>query len=260
MAVITWDDVGDRKFEVGADRGVFYPNTEEGVGVPWNGLISVDIKQEGVTTSPVYFDDRKVNEVIYLGDISAILKAYTYPDEFLPYDGFAETAPGMFIDGQSRGTFNLCYRNLIGDDVNGIDAGYKLHLLYNLTAIPEDITNQTIESNITPIDLGWTLTSVPEEIPGFRPASHIMIDSTKIDPDVLSLIEDILYGTDEDSPRMPSMYEVYSQLAFVITDNEDGTWSARGPDDIVIFTSDNPTFDIDSDRVTDLDSSHYEVF
>lgn len=256
MTAIVWDEVGVRKFEVGIDRGVFYPSSED--GVPWNGLISVNIKQDGVSSSPVYFDDKKINEVVYLGDISATVKAYTYPDEFLPYDGFVECATGMFIDGQSRGTFDLCYRNYLGDDVDGIDLGYKLHLLYNLTAIPEDITNQTIDTNIAPIEFGWIFTSVPDEIPGFRPASHIIVDSTKVDPDVLSTLEDILYGTEGVDPRMPTMVEVYSELAMTIINKGDGTWSARGPDSVVTSLSVDD-FQIDSTRVNVLDSSNYEV-
>lgn len=256
MTRVVWDDVGDRKFEAGIDRGVFYPDS--GDGVPWNGLISVNVKEDGANTSPVYFDNRKVNEIIYIGDISASVKAYTYPDEFLPYDGFIEWLPGVYVDGQSRGTFDLCYRNIIGDDVDGIDLGYKLHLLYNLTAIPEDITNQTIETNIAPIEFAWIFTSVPIDIPGYRPSSHVIIDSTKIGEDVLLAIENVLYGTEDDPPRMPSMTEVYSEFSMVITDNDNGTWSARGPDSVVTSLSIND-FQIDSSRVNELDSSKYEV-
>ncbi len=256
MATITWDQVGERKFELGIDRGVFYPSS--GPGVPWNGLTSVDIKQEGVTTSPVYYNDQKVNEVIYLGDISADVKAYTYPDEFIPYDGFAECADGMYIDGQSRGVFDLCYRNLLGNDVEGIDLGYKLHLLYNLTAVPEDVTNQTIDANIAPNEFGWLFTSVPGELPGFRPSSHVMLDSTKIAPDVLIAIEEVLYGTEDDDPRMPTMVEIYNEFAVVITDNDDETWSARGPDSTITSLSVDD-FQIDSDLINILDASTYEV-
>lgn len=255
MSRIVWDEVGVRRFETGVDRGVFYTATE---GVPWNGLISVDVSQSGVTSTPVYFDDKKINEIVYIGDISAKVKAYTYPDEFLPYDGFAEPAEGMFIDGQSRGTFGLAYRSLIGDDVDGLDRGYKIHLLYNLTAIPDDITHQTIDANVAPIDFSWTFTSVPDEIVGFRPSSHMVIDSTKVDPVVLSALEDILYGTEIDAPRMPSMMEVYSAIAITVTDNGDGTWTIMGPDALV-QSLDIDTFEIDSDRVTSISAWVYDV-
>lgn len=254
MTRIIWDEVGVRRFETGLDRGVLYTATG---AVPWNGLTSVNTSQNGVSAVPVYFDDKKINEIVYLGDLVAKVKAYTYPDEFLPYDGFIEAAEGMYLDGQQRDTFGMSYRTLVGDDVDGIDLGYKIHLLYNLTAIPEDVTSQTIEANVAPIEFGWTFTSIPDEVEGFRPTAHMIVDSTKVDPIALSALEDILYGADLSDPRLPSITEVYS-LAITVKDNGDGTFTITGPDAFVTSIDAN-NFELDTDRATSISSSVYEV-
>ena len=49
MAVLTWDQVGERFYETGVDHGVLYIPTA-GVydsGVAWNGLISVTESPSG---------------------------------------------------------------------------------------------------------------------------------------------------------------------------------------------------------------------
>lgn len=255
MAQITWDEVGERKFYAGLDRGVFYA---DGVSVPWNGLISVDTKQEGVSAIPIYFDDRKVNELLVLGDFSATMTAYTYPDEFLPFDGYAEPVEGMYIESQDRAVFGLCYRTLVGNDVDGIDLGYKLHLVYNLTAIPDTVPNKSIDSNVEPITFSWSLTSVPDVLPRYRPSSHLIIDSTKVDPDVLATLEEILYGTESDDPRLPSIFEVYSNIALTIIDNGDGSWDIMGPEAIVSMV-DADSFTVTSDTITMLDADSYTI-
>lgn len=255
MAKIVWDQVGEREFQVGLERGVFYTPTS---GVPWNGLISVETKQNDTSATPVYFDGLKYNEVTFLGDFAGTLTAYTYPDEFLPYDGFGEVADGVFIDGQERGTFGLCYSTILGNDVDGINLGYKLHLLYNLTAVPEDISNKTMDSNIEPIEFSWTLTSVPEFIPSFRPASHLIIDSTKVDSEFLSDLEDILYGTESTDSRLPSVLEIYSMIYLNITDNLDGTWTADAPETMIQMLTDD-IFEITAGTITYSDDYTYSI-
>lgn len=230
MTQIVWDEIGKRKFQTGLDRAVLFTDT---VAVPWNGLRSVEVQNEGQSVTPVYFDDKKVNEVVYVGDFAATMKAYTYPDEFIPFDGYAEPIAGMFLDNQDRGTFGLCYRTMVGNDTDGIEYGYKLHLLYNLTALSDGITHQTVESNIEPIEFSWKLSSVPDQVHGFRPSSHIVIDSRKVDPVALSKIEDMLYGTELEDPYLPSMEEVYTNIALTIVDNGDGTWMVIGSEDIL---------------------------
>jgi hypothetical protein len=216
MARIEWDSVGERRFEVGVDRGVFYtPHETTGVytlgpgcmfdsvfvqqptGFPWNGLISVDVEEEGGSTTPIYFDGQKIMDVTVGGDFSGTLKAFTFPDEFIEFDGFSEMGNGAWADNQPRDVFGLSWRTMSGTDLNSSIStlSYKLHILYNVLATPDGIDYQTIDSNISPIVFGWKLTSTPEQIDGMRPTAHIVLDSTKINATTLQIIEEILYGT-----------------------------------------------------------------
>lgn len=266
MAELVWDQLGTRVFETGIDRAVLYspnhPITVASVQYPsgfaWNGLTEVNVETENAASTPVYFDGVKTFDLIDPGDFSASIKAITYPDEFIEYDGYSEFVSGMFLDNQPRNTFGLSYRTLLGNDLEGIDFGYKIHLLYNLTAISDSLAYQTVGSNVDPINFGWTITGVPEVIPGFRPTAHLVLDSTKINPTTLLYIEDILYGTNSVNSRLPTMTEVLSYVTITITDNGDGTWTATGPDYLVSLL-DPTTFQIEGANVIYLDSETYTI-
>ena len=135
MPILEWDKVGERYYETGIDRGVLY--MPDGSAVPWNGLTSV-IEHFDKSTSPVYYDGMKISDLVSLGDFSATMKAVTYPEEFVEIEGSAKLRNGLFVGDQPPQTFCLCYRTKIGNDVDGVDSGYKIHLIYNLTAIPSD--------------------------------------------------------------------------------------------------------------------------
>lgn len=262
MSRLIWDNVGERVYETGVDRGVLYlPN---GSAVPWNGLTSVTEKFD-MESSPVYFDGRKIIDQITLGDFSGSLKAITYPDEFLAVEGHHSFRLGASVTDQYIQTFGLCYRTLISDDMNAQD--YKLHILYNLTAIPSDQSFVTLSDTPSFTEFEWNLTAVPEDISGlgYRPSSHLIIDSRIIDPALVLDIEDKLYGTDSVAAIQPTMAELmvfiadWYRIAFI--DNGDGTWTATTPSDHVISFSDaDPTrFQIDGVDTTYLDSVTYEV-
>lgn len=248
MARITWDNVGDRIFQTGIDRGVLYRPVRGGgfkAGVSWSGLVSVETRQDGSSATPLYFDGIKRFTIHTPGEFSATLKAITYPDEFIEFDGFDEFRDGMYFDNQNRRPFGLCYRTLIGNDVAGAELGYKLHLLYNITAIPDTIGYTTISTNVDPVEFSWTLDGIPELIDGHRPTMHITIDSRSTNVDLLSDIEDLLYGESGD-PEMPTIEYLSTHLGvIIITDNGDGTWTATGPDDqITISGVDSEIFTI----------------
>ncbi len=80
MPRLVWDKIGDRFYETGLDKGVLY--LSDGSAVPWNGLTSV-VENTGKESTPVYYDGTKVNDIIVLGDFSASMRAFTYPEEFV---------------------------------------------------------------------------------------------------------------------------------------------------------------------------------
>lgn len=260
MATLVWDKSEDRIFETGVSHGVLYP--ENAPGVVWNGLTAVsDTSNDEVEA--VFFDGLKINNVLTPGDFVGSMKAFTYPDEFLPYEGVGEFREGVFVTHQPRSTFGLSFRTNIGDGINGVYAGYKLHLLYNITAIPQERTYQTLSLDVAPIEFEWQISAVPEDLDFFRPTAHVIFDSTKIDPYLLGEIERILYGSETSDPRLPTMKALGGFIAhwgrFVITDHGDGTWTAYSPLPDVITMTDAITFEITTDTATYLDPDTYTI-
>jgi hypothetical protein len=260
MAVLEWDQAGERTYEVGVDRGVLY--LEDGQVVVWNGLRGVEESYDREAAS-FYLDGVKYLQRMTPGDFSARLRAFTYPDEFDSVIGAEPVGEGMVYYGQPPKKFNLSYRTKIGNDIDGVNHGYKLHILYNLMAIADPKAYNTLEESLSPVEFGFVMTGTPVFIEGYRPVVHISIDSTKTDPEILSTIEDILYGTDFVNARLPSLSEVTDLLemygALVIVDNGDGTWTAIDLADQYI-TMDSPTeFTISNVDATYSDPETYTV-
>lgn len=235
MAALVWDKVGDRTFESGLDKGVLY--LPDGSAVPWNGLSSV-IEKFDKSATPVYFDGRKIQDLIVLGDFAASMKAVTYPDEFSDLEGVEELRPGVGISDQEPKTFGLAYRTMIGNDLDGPDQTYKIHLLWNVTAMPHEKTYASEGGDPSLVEFEWDLVAVPEEHDGFRPTAHFIIDSTKVDPWMLEDIETQLYGTIAAEAVLLPMDTLFTFMRdwfrIKITDNGDGTWTAEAQRDGII--------------------------
>src|SRR5215471_6826790 len=194
MPLLKWDEPGERLFATGVSKGVLYKST--GFGVSWNGLTSVDADVTDSSES-VYFDGIKYADIITYGEFLATLRAFTYPEEFMEYEGVVEDRPGFHIFNQTLKRFGLSYQTIVGNDQEGVGYGYQIHILYNLLAIPTQRSYKTLSDNVEPIEFEWDIKGIPEEIPGYRPTSHLVIDSRTIDPYLLKDIESILYGIDQ---------------------------------------------------------------
>lgn len=214
MARIIFDKTDERFFETGVKNGVLYQK-ESGVyvnGVPWNGLTAVNETPSGGEATAYYADDIKYFSLTAAEDIGATAEAYYYPDEFAECDGSAETAPGVYISQQQRKTFGLSYRTSIGNPDKGVEYGYKLHLLYGCQASPSERSYSSISDSPDPNTLSWSISTTPENVTGHKPTALVTIDSTKVPADKLTALEDILYGTESDEPRMPLPDEVIALL------------------------------------------------
>lgn len=228
MPTITWDQVGTRRFESGVDRGVLYPPSGE--GVPWSGLTSV-VEKMRADVEGVYFDGRRIGNAITYGEYSADLSCITYPIEFEFLQGSAELRRGIQVGDQPLQTFGLCYRTLIGDDVNGDEAAYKLHMVYNLVAVPSDKTYTSKGDDPSLVEYSYALTAIPEDVPGYRPTAQIVVQSDKVYPWLMEELEARLYGSGYQPARMIPLGEMVKFLRewarIKITYNEAaGTWSA----------------------------------
>jgi hypothetical protein len=207
MTRLSWGDSGERFFEAGVDRGVLYPIAQD--GVPWNGLVSVSENPKGGEVTPLYLDGVKYHNLIVAEEFSATIGAYSAPPEFAACDGSSEAQNGLFITNQPRKLFNLCYRSKVGNDVDGIDYGYKLHLVYKAIASPASKNNQTLTSQATsPLSLSWRVSTVPVATDGYKPTSHFVIDSRTAPLAYLTALEDVLYGDETFEPKMPTVAEL----------------------------------------------------
>lgn len=258
MTSLVWDQAGSRFYESGLDRGVLY--LPDGSGVPWNGLISVSESAPETNASQIYFDGIKYADVLALGNFSASLKAYTYPDEFLELEGILEVGNGLFVTNQQPIRFGLSYRVKISNDID--DQGYKIHVLYNLIATPVQINYQTNSSESEAIEFEWAITSIPDEIPGFRPTAHLIFDTRYMGALLIQDIETTLYGDDFNDAKLPSISTLTSFIGewviIRITDNYDGTWTATGPDNLITML-DSTTFQIIQSNAIYLDENTYRV-
>lgn len=216
MPKLTWDNIGERLFETGVKQGVLYPIQSDGKytnGVAWNGLTAVTESPSGAEATPLYADDIKYLNLLSNEEFGATIEAYTYPDEFAECDGSAELATGVMIGQQKRKVFGLCYRTTIGNDVDGNDHGYKLHLIYGCLAAPSEKAYSTINDSPEAITFSWEVTTTPVNVEGFKPTSQITIDSTKADPTKLAALEAVLYGAEAAEARLPLPDEVATLMS-----------------------------------------------
>jgi hypothetical protein len=229
MAELVWDQVGERLYEVGVDHGVLYIPDENGDyadGYAWNGLVTVTESPSGAEASPQYADNIKYLNLVSAEEFGGTIEAFTYPDEFAQCDGSVALAAGVMIGQQGRKTFGLVYRTRVGNDLDGTDHGYKIHLLYGLLAAPSEKAYGTINDSPEAITFSWEVSSTPVPAPDpYKPTSLIVIDSTEVDSADLATLEDILFGTVGDDPRLPLPAEVISIFGAGVTAVDLGTFA-----------------------------------
>ncbi len=200
---LAWDQIGEKRYEAGIDRGVLYVASSGTYpkGEAWSGLTGVTETPEGAEANDKYADNIKYGSIRSAETLKGTIKAYTYPDAWGQCNGEAEPATGISVTQQARKSFGLCYRTLIGNDTDGIDHGYKLHLVYGATASPSERDHQTINDSPDMEEMSWEFDTIPvvinTKVDGktLKPSSHIIIDSTKVDPTDLATLEAALYGT-----------------------------------------------------------------
>ncbi len=221
MTVLQWDQVGERLYETGVDHGVLYQIDENGEyadGVAWNGLTTVTESPSGAESNKQYADNTVYVNLISAEEFGGTIEAFTYPDEFGQNDGSSEPAPGVQVNQQGRRPFGLVFRSLVGNDTEGQEYGYKLHLVYGAQASPSEKAYATVNDSPEAAALSWEFSTTPVTVVGLKPTSLIVIDSTKVAADDLQTLEEILFGTTEDDPRLPSPDEVIAIFTTGVTD------------------------------------------
>lgn len=248
MTRLDWDPFV-RSYESGVDQGVLY--LANGLGIAWNGLVSVKENPDVAVDATVYFDGNRNVSLQKTEDFSATIEAITYPDGFEEYDGYVDD----LLANQVRTTFNFAYRTIKGD-------GYEIHLIYNALASPSTKNRESLNDSVKPLTFVWDITTVPEAILGTKPSSHLIVDTLEADPDGVQLLVDYIYGTNTTPALFPTVQEVLSMInvnsIFDVVDNGDGTWTATGSDEAIQML-DPETFQITWPLGVYIDRDSYTV-
>lgn len=221
MTELKWDQSGARLYETGVDHGVLYlpdANGDYVDGVAWNGLTTITESPSGAESNKQYADNIPYLNLISAEEFGFTIEAFYSPAEFDQCDGTASPVPGVTVGQQTRKPFGLSYRNLVGNDLQGTDFGEKIHLVYGAQAAPSEKARATVNDSPEAVGFSWECTTTPVEVgPGYKPSSHITIDSTQVDADALNTLKEALYGTAGSEPRLPKPSEVFAFFEGTIT-------------------------------------------
>ncbi len=212
---LEWDKEGEKLYRTGVDMGVLSPKasgSETRKAVAWNGLTKVTESPEGAEATALYADNKKYLNLRSAETFKFTINAYMYPDEWMECDGSKEIAPGVFATAQTRKAFDFSYRSLIGNDTEGDKYGYELHFVYNATASPSSKDDSTVNDSPEATEMSWECDTTPVNCASCSPTAHFIVDSTKTDSEKLKQLEDILYGSETEEPRIPTPDEIVSIL------------------------------------------------
>ena len=235
---LEWDKTGERLYETGTKMGVVYPYSKEdlelvlsedthginstkshyGVGVSWNGLTGVTESPSGADPTDLYADDIKYLSIRAAETFGGTIESYMYPEAVAVLNGEVSLMDGVTIGQQTRGSFGLSYRTIVGNDTELNNHGYKLHLIYGATMSPSERAYSTVNDSPEAITFSndFETTPITFTIDGKTYSSaNITIDVTKLKDQQkknLSLLEACLYGTNDVDAFLPLPDEVYQIL------------------------------------------------
>lgn len=218
ISELTWDKAGERFYETGVRHGVLYPfvSGHYQKGVAWNGLTAVNEAMSGAEASPMYADDIKYLNLMSAEEYGATIEAYTYPAEFKMCVGEVELADGVTISQQNHSHFGFSYQTTEGNDTEGTDYGYKIHLVFNCLAASTDKSYATINDSPEAITFSWEITAETVDLEGYKPTAHMILDFAKFRAagltNVFRYLENVLYGSEDTDPQMPSINEVLEMV------------------------------------------------
>lgn len=218
MSKLEWDKTGERFYETGVDHCALYVMEEDGTygnGVAWNGVTSISENPSGAEANALYADNIKYLNLVSAEDYGATIEAYSSPEEFDACDGSASPVAGLKIGQQIRKKFGLVFRSRIGNDVEGDELGYKLHIVYNCLAAPSERSYETVNDSPEAMTLSWELSTTPVNVTGYKPTAHLEIDSRKFtsaNKAKLEALEKKLFGDNATEPTLPTPDEVITTL------------------------------------------------
>ena len=204
---LKWDETGEKTYELGTDRGVVYPQNASGAypqGAAWNGLTGVTYTPSGAESTKLYANNGQYANLISAEEVGGTITAYTYPDEFAACNGEKELVEGVRVGQQTRTPFGLTWRTLVGNDTEGQEHAYIIHIMYGCQASPSEKAYTTINDSPEAIEFSWELTTTPVNVTDMKPTAYLEIDSRTVTGEALKAVEDALYGTDAASGGSPA--------------------------------------------------------
>lgn len=226
MARLVWDATGEHLYETGVDHVVLYTlnaQNQYANGYVWNGVSAINESPSGADSNPIWADNIKYLDLRSAEEFGCTIECYTYPDEFAECNGEGQPDQGIKLGQQSRKTFGLSYRTLLGNDAKGNDYGYKLHLVYGCTAAPSEKNYSTVNDSPEAGSFSFEVKTVPVAVNGFKPTSIIVIDSTKVVKNNLTALETLLYGGENTTAQLPDPNTVLTTLGLT-WDSTDSEW------------------------------------
>lgn len=215
MSRIQWDTEGQKFYEFGVSKGVLFVKDTNGYGngVPWNGLTAVNENPTGGEAQDLWADDILYGSFRSTERYEATIEAYTYPDEFAACDGSAEIAPGAYLGQQGRKRFGFAFETKIGSDADdGDPSAYRLKLVYGASAKPSGKDHSTVNDSPDATTFSWEVDTLPVAVTGHKPTATFELDSRTVDAAKLKQIEDLLYGTETNEPKLPMPDEIIQIL------------------------------------------------
>lgn len=202
---LVWDQSGERLYETGVSQCALYPMAAGAYpkGVAWNGITAITESPSGAEPTAMYADNIKYLDIVSTETYAATIEAYTYPDEFKSCNGESEIADGVVIGQQNRQKFGLCYKTILGNDTDGEDYGYELHLVYGGLAAPAEEAHNSVNESPEGMTMSWSVSTTPVEVPGKKPTATVTFNSVKVGEKVMKAIEDVVYGSTDKDARLP---------------------------------------------------------
>lgn len=242
MTAIVWDQPQNRNYEYGVSNGVLYYGTG---AFPWSGLISVEDTSTPRYTS-IYVDGFKIADAELTPEYTGTVKCVTYPQILNYLMGMESQVSGVEHDtaGFSK-HFNMSFMTK-GSDGNGKEVDY-LHLLYNVSAMPDNRTYTTYGQNVTPTEFSFKLTSTPVEFFGGSPSTHFIVDLSQISTDRRTILMNTLHGYDRENARMPDVQliinvlinlkevRIVSEGDLILVETNDMTYASENEDGLISF-------------------------
>jgi hypothetical protein len=200
MAILTWDQVGQRLYETGVSKGVLFVQNSDGTyapGVAWNGLQSVKQSNDGADETPLYADNQKYLSLFSAENLKGSIDAFTYPKEFEVCDGSATQGAGIYVGQQARTAFALVYSTIVGNDVQGNVYGEKLHIIYNARVSPAERAYASINDKPEALTFSWNFTTTPVDLTsiGLSASAGLTIAKKEVSVNGWKAVTDKVYGT-----------------------------------------------------------------